>query len=197
MTFALLLAFLAPASLDRVLLIHGSDGWCHAAPVGVIQVISAAHCVGSGEVEWRGQGKEGTARLMWRDDRRDVAMFAVQGDAPAWAIVPIAKEQPKDMDEVYWRALIPGCKSVSVRGQYLGIDEANDITIIGYVSPGSSGSPVLNAAGELVGVVKSAFNSFSLGQHITSTSQELEMLDAAINFSPAGAATPINSWPKP
>ncbi|HEY5986261.1 MAG TPA: serine protease, partial [Streptosporangiaceae bacterium] len=142
-----------PPGVDLIVEIEATDNTiCHGTPVGIVQILTAAHCVGSGVLKWKGQGQEGGATLLWRDERRDIAML-VTDKPPQWLPVHIAKDKPKALDLLMWRVYLQGYVSVPEAGHYLGLDGDGQIIAAGFFAPGTSGSGLLNARGELVGVV--------------------------------------------
>jgi hypothetical protein len=119
-------------------------------------MVTVAHLVGDGVVKWEGQGRHGTATLLYRYAKGDVALFTLDNE-PSLTPVQLAKALPDEMSEVYWRLYLPGGIGKSVHAAYVGIDADGDMDIDGTVWPGSSGSGLINECGELVGVVKLNF----------------------------------------
>lgn len=134
---------------------------CMGSIVGPIQVLGASHCSGSGQVEVRGiwganSRKSWTARLLWRDTERDIALFIV--DTPqTWTAFSAWGKTPKVGDRCSFGMYLYTSKGEAtptvVSGTCIGEDADGDLVINAPIVPGSSGSPVLNAAGEIVGVV--------------------------------------------
>jgi hypothetical protein len=176
---------------------------CHGTPIGIMQILTADHCVGSGVLEFVGQERAdkrgpitGQAHLLWRDPKRDLAML--QADVvPGWAIVPISKRPLAPLDHVYWRRYIPRRISAPAAGTFDGIDSEGNIALTGPTTYGASGSGVLNEAGELVGVMHVVYNPATVGKHPRSETELLSMLYDAVRFMPASGATPVSEWPKP
>lgn len=185
-----------PDAVARIVVIRDGKDWCHATPVGITQLLTAAHCVVSGEVEFHGQGLDGTARLMWRDDKRDIAMLNT-ATPQTWRIVAISKRKPGDCASAWARSFLPRLRSVPVPITILGIDDDGDYDLTGFTPPGTSGSGLLDDAGELVGVVKLVFNPYAVATRPGTVIDILNVLQDAVKFSPASAATPITEWPKP
>lgn len=193
LVFALLAG--VPESASLILHINSGADHCHGTPIGITQILTAAHCVGSGEIDFEGQGVTGQARLMWRDDKRDVAMMAATVPQQ-WKTVRIAKRPPVPAAQGYIRTFLPRLRSTSVAVTILGLDDDGDLDVFGFVPPGSSGSGLLDEAGELVGVMKEVFNPYLVGQRPKTALDLLDALRGAVKVSPAGVATPINDWPK-
>lgn len=192
----LLLAGQVPESVSWILHTNSGDDHCHGTPVGLTQILTAAHCVGAGEVEFVGQGLTGRARLMWRDDKRDLAMLNTS-EPQAWHVVSISKRKPGDAAQGWARAFLPRLRSVAVPLTILGLDDDGDYDLVGYGPPGTSGSGLLNDSGELVGVVKMVFNPYAVGLRPKNFDDLINILQTAVKFVPAVAATPITEWPKP
>lgn len=188
-------------ALARIVELRPLDGrrgpGCHATPVGVVQLLTAAHCVGEGVVEWSGQGLRGTARVMWHDPKRDLAMFAVDLPAPRWATVPIGARKPSPLDRLYWRRYVPRLVSQPASGEFGGFDSDGDMALTGPVTYGSSGSGVLNEAGELVGVMSVVYNPVTVGKRPQTTHGALLLAWEAVHVMPQAGAKPVNEWPKP
>jgi S1-C subfamily serine protease len=160
---------------------------------GTIFVVSkAGHAitnqhVTSGCTELRIQGRDGVAKLITEDAVNDLAL--VQIPAPPTDIATIASEPGKlrQGDDVVVFGfplnsvlssggnLTPGVVS-ALTG--LG-NNTNQIQITAPIQPGSSGSPVLNKKGEVVGVVSMKLSDSKMMQ---STGQ----IGQSVNFATSG-----------
>lgn len=194
---AVLLAAPVPDAVGLIVVIRSGDDWCHATPIGITQLLTASHCVGKdGTVEFRGQGVGGEARLSWRDEKRDIAMLNTERPQ-AWRLVVISKRAPGPAAECWGRTFLPRLRTVPVPLTILGIDDDGDYDMVGFAPPGTSGSGLLDDVGELVGVVKLVFNPYAVGMRPQSPIELFEVMQNAVKFQPAVAATPIREWPKP
>jgi hypothetical protein len=194
---ALLLAGPSPDAVGLIVVIRSGSDWCHASPIGITQLLTASHCVGKeGTAEFSGQGIEGEARLAWRDEKRDLAMLPTERPQ-AWRIIAISKRAPGPAAQAWGRTFLPRLRSVVVPLTILGVDDDADYDLVGYAPPGTSGSGLLDDAGDLVGVVKLVFNPWSIGQRPQTVIDIISVLENAVKFAPAVAATPIREWPKP
>lgn len=193
---ALLVLAAVPIQADYIVTVTHDHVSCHATPIGIVQLLTAAHCAGADTISWQGQGLQGTAQLMWKDEQRDLAMFQAQ-PPPGWSIVKIAKDKPSPAEQVYYRTYLPQRVSVVAPGWYLGVDDEGDIDVgPAYLAPGGSGSGLLNSRGELIGVMKQVFNALTIKRSALTLQEQVELLSAAVKFSPAGAAVPVNKWPE-
>jgi S1-C subfamily serine protease len=158
-----------PPALFAAVQLQGVDedgkralGW--AAPVALGQLLTVAHLVPTDEpASWRtGAGDVGKATLLWRDDtgRRDLALL--QADDPhhrLLPLVPIAARLPHQHETTYWRSYVfPGGIPSIESGRVRAVDEDGDLRIDGAAWPGSSGSPVFTARGEMVAILTGGFN---------------------------------------
>lgn len=184
-----------PPQADYIVQVQHDDVSCHGTPIGVVHLLTAAHCAGADIINWHGQGLQGKARLMWKDEKRDIAMYQAS-PIPGWAVVKIAGKPAGPTEQVYFRSYLPQRVSVVATGFYLGVDDEGDIDIWGYLAPGGSGSGLLNSRGELIGVLKQVFNAFSVKHAAITPEDQLRILSVAAKFSPAGAAAPITKWPE-
>lgn len=168
-----------PQQVESIVQTRDGIKGCHATVVGIVQLLTAAHCIDSGELTWRGSfgalsGKSGVARLMWRDDARDLAMYQAI-DPPNWPRVKITKERPSSQDPLYYIIqLYKGDIDVVAKAAYLGVDGEGDLAAFGIIPGGASGGGLLNAAGELIAVVT-----------------------AGAKEHPVLFAKPITAWPQP
>lgn len=99
----------------------------------------------------------------WVDasERYDYAIFRVEKTDSPLPYLPIAPTTPRQAEEVYVIGNPSGLTSTFTRGVVSALRPKNDgeesppdalIQIDAAISPGSSGSPVLNRAGEVVGL---------------------------------------------
>lgn len=160
-----LLLHAAPPNLNRALLVTGRvDGQLRhgmGAPVALHTFIVGAHQVGEGQLYWEtldGSAK-GIARLLWRNDDKDLALFYVEGDPrPTLWPISIAKKLPELGATVFWWVRGPGDVRMWFDGEYRGKDKDGFLVIDGVGYPGCSGGPVFNEAGELIGVIHAGTN---------------------------------------
>jgi hypothetical protein len=138
-------------ALDSVATIDGEGYRAWATPVGRDRWVTSKHSV-TGPMSVAGRA----AKVVWRAPEADLAVI----EAPAATWLPVAARLPEAGEEVYFRAFLPGPGEVptKVRGWWLGVDGAGVAYIDAWGSVGSSGSGVVNAAGELVAVVSRGQN---------------------------------------
>jgi TPR repeat protein len=117
--------------------------------------------VAGGCTEIRIQGRDGVAKLITEDANNDLALVQIQGNASDTAIIASEPSKVRQGEDIV--AFGFPLNSVLSSGGNLtpGIVSAmtgfgnntNQIQITAPIQPGSSGSPVLNKKGEVVGVV--------------------------------------------
>jgi len=196
-----------PAALRHALRIESADGVGFGAALSSTHVLTVAHLAGTGTLRWRAPLGQGTARLLWRDDRRDLAMFTVAEDGERLASsLVLAKRLPEEQERVWWRAYLLGGETTTVHGYVLGIDTDDDVVVDGWGHPGMSGAPLLNDAGELLGIMKSsgdfARRAFPGARNLRDSNDErispvVQLLLYTQNFRPVVYATPLRDWPTP
>ncbi len=115
------------------------------------RVLTAAHVVeGTDEPTVVIDGNGLTGRVVNADPRLDVALLDVNGlDAPALAF---ATDPPKVLDDVYVFGNPLGGVTSASRGIVSAVSERT-VQTDAAVNPGNSGGPLLNGAGEVVGLV--------------------------------------------
>lgn len=138
-----------PTTLDLAVPLEGEDFVAWAAPIGGRRYLTVRHCTRGRRLSIAG----GQARALYRGpaERDDLAMLA---GPRAMQVVPIAEALPGVGEEVYYRGrLMPGAVPTVIRAWWLGVDADGVAHLDGLSGPGCSGSPIVNAAGELVAVL--------------------------------------------
>lgn len=160
---------------------------------GTLFVVSkAGHAVTNQHVaggcrELRVQGRDGLATLLNEDKINDLALLQIQGAVTSTATITAEPGKLRQGDEI--AAFGFPLKSVLSSGGNLtpGVVSAltgignniNQIQITAPIQPGSSGSPVLNKKGEVIGVVSMKLNDAKM---VEATGQ----IGQNINFAVSG-----------
>lgn len=147
-----------------VTLVRGQDGWGQVCPISPTQAWTAQHVTTERTVLGDDKslpmifaapdGQQGTVEQVYYDKRRDLALVeAVMGTFPVY--YKLATEAPKKGDRVTLVGLdddyLPKRAVQRIRSL-----PAGSLVYDGSPGPGSSGSCVLNEAGELIGINESA-----------------------------------------
>jgi S1-C subfamily serine protease len=162
-------------------------GW--GAPVGNGQVLTVAHVVGE-RAHWISGSDGGLADLLWQDDERDLAMYRIEPGR--LASIPLAHEEPHLHEPLWWRVTLqPGRVHSVARGVLLGMDDEGDLHIDGMTMPGASGSPVVNARGELVAVITAGFGQSFEPNAGEPVAEAINKLYLRTSFRPVTIARPV------
>lgn len=124
------------------------------------QAITNQHVV-QGCAELRIQGREGVAKLTTEDKINDLALIQIPGKVNATATIAANPESLRQGDDIVvfgfpLNAVLSsgGNLTPGVVSALTGLgNNTNQLQITAPIQPGSSGSPVLNKKGEVVGVV--------------------------------------------
>ncbi len=185
-----------PQQLDAMLKLQnneGGRGW--GVPLAGGQILTVAHLMnGETLIATDGFGKNHNLTLTWADIENDLAVYQAQGQFTR--TIKIAKTAPETGEEVYWKVMLGHDSYAWTRGLVLGIDDLGDLLLTGWFHPGTSGSGVLNAAGELVAIV-SAGENWSASRPKVGVDQNLNLsnLFTRTSFPAALACRPINKMP--
>ncbi|MBN8476124.1 tetratricopeptide repeat-containing serine protease family protein [Sulfuritalea sp.] len=143
--------------------------------------------VAGGCAELRIQGRDGVAKLVTEDIVNDLALVQIQGtvkDAAAIVADPGKLRQGEDIAVFGFplNALLSsgGNLTPGVVSAMTGIgNNTNQIQITAPIQPGSSGSPVMNKKGEVVGVVSMKLSDSKMAKATGSVGQN-------VNFAVSG-----------
>lgn len=110
-------------------------------------------------------GKSYEFKVIKVDRTLDMAMLQIQAPGIDFTPIALATDRPKINDEVFVISNLEGSFPTSTHGNILSITTVANIDAeievsTGLIRPGSSGSPLLNAAGELIGQNKAALTPF-------------------------------------
>lgn len=162
--------------------------------VGPRLVATAAHVLkGAQTVGVRGLQDESLGTIIGVDKERDVALVRTTADVGAGDPLAFADDQPQQGDEIVaigypdGRPQTPTSGTVSRLGQSVDVDDRrlNDLVQFDAESvPGSSGGPLLNLKGEVLGVTASA-DDYTAGFNYAVSSKTVRPLVAAWIDSPA------------
>jgi hypothetical protein len=187
-------------------------GWC--GPDTLTTCLSADHLVRAGFFlqayecrQWDDCREDSprVIRVITRDGQRDQATFVVQAEDVAstrtWAPIRYARRLPALQERLCWRAFLTGPRPVPTAfcGTYVGRDSLGHLVVDGAIERGASGSPVLDEAGEIVGVVSASDNP-SEGWHphpfALGAQEAVQLLQMQSNFRALGLITPAIGGPK-
>lgn len=139
-------------------------GW--ATPYGSTFAVSVAHVVeGCNSIGWESGTRRGNfipIRIESKADAdgtpiKDTALLL--SDTPFDSWVTLSKRPPEPGELLWHRLLLPGPSPVNAPSWFLGRDAAGHWELEGTSYPGSSGSGLFNADGELVGVVNGNYGA--------------------------------------
>jgi hypothetical protein len=124
-----------------------------ATPISPRVILTMAHVMedSAGTYQYvTGLSVAGTCQRMLFDPKKDTASCMTEVSLDR--VFQKATSLPKSGDPVYWLASTDGITYMVVRGYYLGEDNGK-LLIDGWSRPGSSGSPILNQKGLLIGLI--------------------------------------------
>ncbi len=127
---------------DSVVQVESETSWCSGFVVGLTRVISAIHCIENGE-EFLVDGK--VARIVKKDENFVLFDVGVQD----WRPLPLARsyQHGEEVVSLGWRAGL-----LLIYGRHIATFYEDVIQLDGPITPGMSGGPVVNMAGEVVGL---------------------------------------------
>lgn len=169
-----------------------SVGKLSKASVGTLFVINASgqaitnHHVISGCGEIRIEGREGLARIVTEDVVNDLALVQIPGGAKDFAFIADEPRKLRQGEEIVvfgfpLNAVLSsgGNLTPGVVSALTGLgNNTNQIQITAPIQPGSSGSPVLNKKGEVVGVVSTKLSDSKMAK---ATGQIGQNVNFAVN----------------
>lgn len=150
-------------SLGETVAITDPEGFTFCSGVVVSKkVVTAAHCL-DGEpfaIRYKGRLYPGVVMATWTD--KDLAAVMPAGLSPDALdnAISLASSEPYLGEEVYWFGYPNGIELVMGTGtvgksRSLSDFSRDKMVIFGQVIPGTSGGPVFNRKGELVGIISS------------------------------------------
>ncbi len=121
---------------------------------------TAAHVV-EGAITWHSRTHEGPTRVLSLDARNDLALLQAEekDEENLPPFVMLASHPPEVEEEVAYTGILEGMR-VIYHARVLGLREDGKLILDGMVSPGTSGSCVLSARGEVYAIIQGA----SIGQ---------------------------------
>ncbi len=125
-----------------------------------------------GCAELRIEGREGVAKLVTADEVNDLALIKVPGNISATATIAANPAKLRQGDDIIvfgfpLNAVLSsgGNLTPGVVSALIGLgNNTNQIQITAPIQPGSSGSPVLNKKGEVVGVVSMKLDDIKMAK---------------------------------
>jgi hypothetical protein len=137
----------------RVICDGAWHGW--AVPVKSSRIaVTAYHVIGGCmSLSWERGFKRGRLLPAKQDKAHDWAILLSDEPFDSW--LDIEKVEPEAGELLWWTLLLPGDppRPAPVSGAYVGTDGGDQMEVNGPSWPGSSGSAMVNTAGELVGIV--------------------------------------------
>jgi S1-C subfamily serine protease len=147
--------------------------------------IANQHVTG-GCTELRIQGRDGVAKLVTEDEVNDLALVQIQGTVKGSATIASAPGKLRQGEDIIvfgfpLNSLLSsgGNLTPGVVSALTGLgNNTNQIQITAPIQPGSSGSPVINRKGEVVGVVSMKLSDSKMAQ---ATGQVAQSVNFAVN----------------
>lgn len=139
---------------------HGDEGQCTAWKVGTDLAMTAGHCCDDATLNYRATGLHAVPgqsfTVLIDDDKHDVCVLRgeILGN-----IIPIALRDPIIGARI-WTAGYPHGTFLISDGFWAGRDEDGNGVTSSTVWGGASGSPVMNADGQAIGVLVAAYHGF-------------------------------------
>ena len=96
-------------------------------------------------------------KIVAEDADADLARLSVEIPQGAVHVLPIDYELPNQGDDIYVMGSPEGLEYSLTKGIISAIRDNSTIQITASISPGSSGSPVVNMDGEAIGIVRSHY----------------------------------------
>lgn len=178
-----------PGAVYRAVQFRTAEGLGWGTPVQDGRLLTVAHIAG-GPGAWRHYATSGAAVELWADRKRDFAVYEI--DRGRLALVPVGGK-PEERELLWWRFYLqPGHVPAVGSGAFLGVDDEGDYHIDGMSMPGGSGSPVVNARGEIVAVVSAGFNQSVLERPGMDSPEAVARLFLRTSFRPVVVAKPLN-----
>jgi serine protease Do len=120
--------------------------------------VSNAH-VFAGGTSWKIKMLDGTThrvtKIFKHSQEEDYVVFQVEGGS--FPCLPIAQNRPRKGDEILVLGNPKGLQSTVTKGIISALRPNDEIQIDAAISPGSSGSPVMNMQGEVIGIATKTY----------------------------------------
>jgi len=201
------LPHLVQRATSAVVIVATNDGYGTGFFIAPDLVATNQHVIGgAGSVLIKAVRNSQTyrAEVIAVDDENDLAILRVQREGRSTSVLRLAKGLPPDIGEAIFVVGNPrgylGTLSTGIVSGYRAIEGGARMQISADVSPGSSGSPVLNMRGEVVGIAElSLTNSQHLNFAILAGSlQDLLVIanapkKPAVDYDAIAAAIPDSS----
>ena len=158
--------------LDAVVSVQLGESTCGGAFVAPDRVVTAYHCIAGGgrAIVTTRSGLSATARIVARSVRDDLALLATPSMAPL--VLPVRAEPPGIAEEVWaigqpfgghGYGFLEGTLGWAVSSGIVAAVGTRALQVTAPVAPGSSGGPVVDRDGRLVGVVSRRLRGDGLG----------------------------------
>lgn len=141
---------------------HGSVGM--GVPISSHSVLTVMHIV---TTFVDATGVDRTFRVTWRDPKRDLALLEIDSGLPFISWVSISGSEPKPAEPLFMLCYLnTNWDKGTLVGRYIGLDNDHDMLIDGFSINGMSGGAVLNAKGELVGIMKATWKPNEMSRSV-------------------------------
>lgn len=128
-----------------VVTVRSKESWCTGFVIGITRAVTAQHCVAGSN----GVLVDGLPARVLRESSNLALLDTQVLDKP---VLKLAKSSPKQGDSVASFGHAFGGPSLVYQRQVAGYLLTGYMLLDGVISPGMSGGPVVNTAGEVVGI---------------------------------------------